>query len=169
MRFFGSGSTLGRRVVLSLASAAVLAVALSAVTRAQTPPAGGAPAAGAQADPFKFTSDAAAIIWSVKPDQTQAFEDVWKVIKGRMATSDKPDLKAMGDGLKIYKMPAVAGQPVSYLFLADPASKLTYEPSPFLLFDSGLFPERKEATELFDKLKVTIAGINPQPLVIIAK
>ena len=108
--------------------------------------------------------------WSIKPDQTQQFEDVWKVIRGRMATSDKPDLKAMGDALKVYKMPGAAGQPVSYLFLADPASKtLTYQPSPYLLFDSGLFPERKEATELFDKLSATIAGINPMPLSIIAK
>jgi len=165
MRFFGSGSTLGRRVVFSLGVAAVLGIALSAVTRAQTPPAGGAPAAAAQADPFKFTSDAAAIVWTIKADQTQQFEDVWKVIRGRMAASDKPDLKAMGDSLKIYKMPSPAGQPVPYLFVMDPASKLTYEPSPFLLFNSGLFPENKEATELFDKLKVTIQGIDPKPLV----
>jgi hypothetical protein len=163
MRFFGSGSTLGRRVVLSLGLAAVLGAALPAAaqTAPATPPA-------PQADPFKFSSDAAAIIWIIKPDQTQQFEDVWKVIRGRMATTDKPDLKALGDNLKVYKMPVVAGQPVQYLFIADPASKtLTYQPSPYLLFDSGLFPERKEATELFDKLSATIQGINPQPLVIL--
>jgi len=106
----------------------------------------------------------------IKPDQTSQFEEVWKLIKGRMASSDKPDLKAMGDGLKVYKMPAQPGQPVRFLLLADPSSKtLTYEPSPFLIYNSGLFPERKEAEEVYNKLAATIQGLEPMPLVVIAK
>lgn len=165
MRFFGSGSTLGRRVVLSLGLAAVLGTALVV---AQTPPAQTPPPA---ADPFKFSSEAAVVLWVVKPDQTQAFEDVWKVIRGRLAATDKPDLKALGESLKVYKMPSQPGQPVQYLFLADPASKTaSYAPSPFLLYESGLFTERKESDELFAKLNGTLGGnINPMPLTVISK
>jgi hypothetical protein len=40
---------------------------------------------------------------------------------------------------------------------------LTYQVSPYLLFESGLF-ERPEADELFKALQGAISRINPLPL-----
>ena len=85
-----------------------------------------------------------------------------------MLASDKPDMKAMGESLRMYKMPAAPGADVQYLFVADPASKTaSYNPSPFLLYESGLFPERKEADELFAKLAATIKNISPMAVTVV--
>jgi len=136
----------------------LLLVCASVVGRAEQAP-------GVQADPFKFSSDAAVIIWTIKPDQTENFESVWGVIRTRLTASPKPELKALGENLKIYKadVPPTA-QGVTYFFIASPVSKTTsYGVSPFLLFESGLF-ERAEADELLKLIQGTIAQINPIPL-----
>jgi hypothetical protein len=123
------------------------------------------PAAQVPADPFRFKSDAAIMIWTIKGDQTEAFESVWSVILSRLTASTKPELKALGDGLKIFKADA-PGSPAeaTYFMVASPASKTTsYELSPFLLFESGLF-ERPEADELYKLVSGTIVRINPFPV-----
>jgi hypothetical protein len=101
----------------------------------------------------------------VKPEGTADFESMFAAIKTKLAASDKPDLKALGDSLRIYKVegaPTPDGQ--LYFFVADPASKTTsYGLSPFLLFNSGLFT-RAEADELFKKVNTAIAGLNAIPL-----
>jgi hypothetical protein len=135
----------------------------------QAPAAGQPPAAGQAAtpaaDPFKFTTGAGAVIWYVKPDKTADFEAVWAAIRNKLSTTDKPELKQIGDTLKIYKVDAPAGpQGVMYLFVADPASPtVSYSPSPFLLFTSGLFTDA-EGRELFDKLNGAISSIGPMGL-----
>jgi hypothetical protein len=48
--------------------------------------------------------------------------------------------------------------------VADPASKtLSYSPSPFLLFQSGVFVDA-DARRLFDSLNAASNGINPLSL-----
>jgi hypothetical protein len=141
---------------------AVLALALVAEPAAQ---AGAKPEAQAAADPFRFTSDAAVMIWAIKPDQTEAFESVWNVIRSRLKGSAKPELKSLGESLTIFKAdtPGNPGE-ATYFLVANPASKTTsYELSPFLLFGSGLF-ERPEADELFKLISGTIIRINPFPV-----
>lgn len=140
----------------------VLAATLVAGPVAQ---AGAKPEAQAAADPFRFTSDAAVMIWAVKPDQTEAFESVWNVILSRLKTSTKPELKSLGESLTIFKAdtPGNPGE-ATYFLIANPASKTaSYELSPFLLFGSGLF-ERPEADELFKLISGTIIRINPFPV-----
>jgi hypothetical protein len=166
-------------VILGLAACLTAA----STARAQTPPAEGAqapPAGGQQAaapaqaeqpappDPFKFTSDAAVIIWQIKPESTGDFESVWGVIRSRAAAAtDKPEVKSILDSMKMYKHMAPPGTsgPVTYFFQIDPVLKSgTYNPT-FLLYESGMF-ERAEADELFNKLNTSInpPGINPIPL-----
>lgn len=130
---------------------------------------GAASAQGAKpepaADPFRFKSDAAVMIWAIKPDQTEAFESVWNVILSRLKASSKPELKALGEGLTIFRAdtPGNPGE-ATYFMIANPASKTTsYELSPFLLFESGLF-ERPEADELYKLVSGTIVRINPFPV-----
>jgi hypothetical protein len=133
---------------------------------ADTPPAPAAPAG----DAFAFSGKSGIISWVVKAGETEAFELVWTVIRGRLAASTDPDLRAMEATLTIFRMEDAEGQDATYLFLAHPAAKASYSVSPFLLYSSGLF-ERPEADELFETLQkatvrvtpVAVESINPSP------
>jgi hypothetical protein len=181
MSLVGFGSASSRRTIVILGLAAFVSAA--SVAGAQDPPTDGqapsapAPAAGAGAqqapapateDAFKFTTDAAVVIWQIKPEATADFESVWNVIRSRAASAtDSPEAKAIVDSMTLYRhvAPASATGPVAYFFQIDPVVKTaTYDPT-FLLFNSGLF-ERPEADELFNKLSASInpPGINPVPL-----
>jgi hypothetical protein len=134
-----------------------------------TPPAVQAPVAEpappAPADAFTFPSGAGMIFWIVKPEEAEAFELVWSVIRGRLADSQKPELRAIDASLTIFQEEPVPGQDASYIFLVDPAAKGTsYSVTPFLLFESGLF-ERPEADELFATLQKATVRVNPVAVV----
>ena len=180
MKLSSLAQACGRRVVVCLSAAAMLGAATAVFAQAapapaQAPAAGttAAPAAGQAAAPaapdaFKFTTDAGGIIWYVKADKTADFEAVWDAIRTKLAASDNPDLKAMSDGLKIYKLQAAPNaaptDDVMYLFVADPASKtISYSPSPYLLFTSKLFTDA-EGRDLFNKLSASITKISPMAL-----
>jgi hypothetical protein len=185
MKLWGFASMLGRRAFI-VASVAGLVVASAQVGLAQAPdPAGQAPAAPAgqppadqapvpapapEKDDFQFSSDAAILLWQIKPDKTTDFELVFKTLKTKLSASVKPDLKTIGDTLKIFKVDALgavaADAPVSYMVVIDPVVKTsTYNPVK-LLFDPELFP-REEAQPLFDKLAGAYSGINPLPLMMV--
>jgi hypothetical protein len=190
MTFLG-GAAWSRRAIVVLGLGAVLAVpSFAAAQAAQAPAAGGqAPASGgaapAQPDPFKFSSDAALMQWIIAATGADEFEKDWALIKSRLSASTKPDLKALGDGLHVYKIdiapaPAADGTPsFTYLVLADPASKtMTYAISPFLLFEAGCEPapapkgtgclfKYEEGDEIFKKLQGVVKGIGPNPLKVI--
>jgi hypothetical protein len=164
MRSLAVRSASSRRTIVAVLFAGLAFTAVR-VQAQDAPAAAPAQAPAPAADPFKFTTDAALMIFYVKPDQTAAFENVWGSIRGKLAASEKPELKALGDSLKVYRAP---GEPTpqgyTYFFVADPASKqLSYSPSPFLLFEAGLF-EDAQARALFDQLNGALNGINPLPL-----
>ena len=168
MSVFGSRSAVSRPFVAGL-FAALLGVAVSAEARQAAAPAPAAAAPAAQAapeDPFKFTGDAGYFQFLVKPDKTADFEDVWNQIFTKLAASEKPELKELGTSLQMFKLDraGAAADNVTYLFLASPALKtMSYSISPFLLFESGIFP-RAEADALFAKVSATVAGFGAQPL-----
>jgi len=142
-------------------SRALLAVVIAVLS-------GAAPALRAQDQPdtLKFTSGAGIVLNLVKPEKTADFEAVWTQIRTKLSSlADKPELKAMGDNLKIYKVdaPPNAQQGVTYLFICDPVSKTeSYNPTK-LLFESGAFT-REEADAIFAKLKDCYNQIVPWPL-----
>jgi hypothetical protein len=129
-----------------------------------------APPQATPSDPFRFSTDAAFMLFVVKPAETENFELVWSVIRSRMAESSKPDLRSLGATLKIFKVAAPPTPPpteVTYLFLADPTVKGTsYAVAPFILFESGLF-SRVEADELFKMLDSTLVRVSPFGLEVI--
>jgi hypothetical protein len=143
-------------------TAVLLAVVLLAPVGADAQ--GAAPPAAPPADPFAFSTDAAFMLFVVKPAETENFELLWSVIRSRLAESAKPELRALGANLKIFKVGAPPTPPpteVTYLFLADPSVKGTsYGVSPFLLYESGLFA-RAEADELFKLLETTLVRVSP--------
>jgi len=178
MTVVGSMSASSRRAIVMLSLAAVCA---ASEARAQQAPAAGAappaqPAQPAQQAPppddFKFSSDAALVIWSIKPESVGDFEKVFGVMRSRMAASDNPEVKALGDSMKVFKpgAPPQPGQPITYFVYINPASKTaTYNPT-FVLFQAKkadgmtMLFERAEADELYKLLSGSIAGINALPL-----
>jgi len=117
-------------------------------------------------DTLKFTGEAAIVLNLIKPEKAADFEAVWKDIKAKLAASDKPELKAFGENLKIFKVdsPPNPQTGVTYLFVSDPVSKTqSYNPTE-LLFKSGVWT-REEADGIFNKLKDCYNQILPWPLV----
>jgi hypothetical protein len=178
MRVVGLLSASSRRAIVMLGLAAVFAATEARAQQAPAAPAQGAPAAPAAAQPaqpadgMKFDSDAAMVIWSVKPENVADFEKVMGVIRARLTESDNPGAKALIASMKSYKaaVAAPAGQPATYITRIDPASKtLTYNPVS-ILFEmkkadgtTTIFT-RAEADELYKLLGGAIVSVNPLPL-----
>jgi hypothetical protein len=132
---------------------------------AQAPPAGGQPA-----DQFLFSGDAGLIIFQVKPDKAADFESAWMEIKTKLSASDKPDLKAQGESIKIYKIaaPPNPADPVGFLLQVDPPSKASYDPGK-IMFAPGSPWERKDADVTYKKIVDGIASISIMPLAKVSK
>ena len=117
-------------------------------------------------DPFKFSAEHVLLINQIKPEKAADFESAWAAIKDKLSKSAKPDLKEMGDGLKIFKLatPGAAGSPVLYIFEMSPPSKTqSYDPTQILFFSTAF--ERAEADAIYAKIKDAYASITPWPLV----
>ena len=122
-------------------------------------PAATAPAAESTADPFRFASDAALIMWQVQPDKAADFELVWRVIRQRAEANAGAEIRAIVMGMRIYQPGITGGDALTYVFHIDPVVKNgSYSPT-FLLFESKLF-ERAEADELFAKMSGALVAGN---------
>ncbi len=124
------------------------------------------PAAAAAPDPLKFTHEFVLVYNQVKPDKTTDFEASWATIKAGLVKSEKPELKELGESIKIFKVDAPPGATVNYFFSLTPPSKTqSYDPTK-ILFESGAF-SRDEADVIYGKLKdcYTAQGISTIPLV----
>jgi hypothetical protein len=162
MAVFGFGSAASRRSVVAVAFAAVLGTAMTVQAQQAAAPAA-APAP--QADPFKFETDGGGILWQVKAEKVAEFEAAWKEIRSKLPTSEVAGVKELVATLKLYKIAGDPGpQGVSYLFVADPASKaLSYSPT-FLLFETKVFPDA-DARRIFQVLQDASANISPLSLI----
>lgn len=135
----------------------------------QQPPAGQPPAAAAPAQPadqFMFTTDAGQVIFQVKPDKAADFESAWTEIKTKASGSEKPDWKAFGDSISLWKVNGTpAEQPAVYVLQVSPASKtMSYDPGKILFVPGGLW-ERAAADLVFKKIADSLAaGFNVLPL-----
>jgi hypothetical protein len=159
--FAGSLSAFSRRAFLVVGMAVLMcgAPSLLAQAQAQTP----APEAP---DPLKFTGDFVLLVYQVKSDKAADFESGWAAVKDKLSKSDKPDLKELGESLKIFKLntPAAAGADVVYVFHLNPPSKTqSYDPTKIIYF-SGAFPDRPEADAVYKKISEALKGITPWPL-----
>ena len=122
----------------------------------------GAAALGARqaADPLKFTHEFVLLYNQVKADKASDFESSWATIKAGLIKSEKPELKELGESLKIFKVDAPAGATVNYIFNLNPPSKTqSYDPTK-ILFESGAF-SREEADVIYAKLKDAYAPTSP--------
>ena len=158
MALSGFASVFSRRTVLTLALGAGLSIISTASVWAQA-------AAAPPQDDFKFNADSAAMVWTIKGDKVKDFEDAWTGIRTKLAASDKPELKALGESFKIFKLDVtpVPADGQTYFFIADPASKTSTYNITWLLFTSGLYT-RAEADAIFPKVQESIVQVNAFPL-----
>ena len=161
MALSGFASVFSRRTVLTLALGAGLSICSTANVWAQA-------AAAPPPDDFKFNAEAAAMVWTIKGDKVADFESVWTGIRTKLATSDKPELKALGESFKIYKLDVtpVPADGQTYFFIADPASKTSTYNITWLLFTSGIYPDA-EARPLFTKIQEALVQVNAFPLKVV--
>ena len=176
MKVADRGSALSRRIVIGFG---ILAVLVAARVSAQDAPAQGAPppAAPAPAAPapekcteqFTFKSEVGLIQWQVKADKVVDFDSAWSALRTKLQSAAKPDLKALGDSLNMFKSEAAVdaqgvGKIVNYYFIIDPVSSTQcYDPS-VLLYETGDLFQRAEADVIFNKLADSLAGIGGIPL-----
>jgi hypothetical protein len=91
--------------------------------------------------------------------------------------SEKPELKALGASMKVFKVAAniPADQPSLYMIQVTGASKtLSYNYGKIIFYSgndpgdkyAGIFPTQEAATPIYTKIKDSFApnGINPWPL-----
>lgn len=116
--------------------------------------------APAEADPFVFTTDAAMIMWQVRPDKVPDFELVWRIVRERAETQGSAEVKELVATIRLYQVEVTGGETISFVTHIDPVTPgASYGPT-YLLFESGLF-ERGEADELFALLTGALAETNP--------
>jgi hypothetical protein len=138
-----------------------------------------------QADPLKFSHDGALLlVWQIKPDRAEGFEQAWMTIRQALAKHQNADIRAFGESWSIHKVEAISPQSVIYIFHLNPVSKTySYNPSP-LLFETLKAPtpdpgaatppanppgtfSYDEAKAIFDKINgawIEAGGIVPWPL-----
>jgi hypothetical protein len=155
-----------RRIVIG-ALVSTLCLGVSIAEARQAAPAAAAPA-GQAPDQFMFTTDAGQVIFQVKPAAAADFESAWGEIKTKLAASDKPDWKALGDSMSLWKVASVgaaADAPAIYVLQVNPASKtLSYDPGKILFATGGLW-ERAVADPIYKKIVDSLAaGFNVLPL-----
>jgi hypothetical protein len=171
----------GRRALIGLGLAAIVAVGAGPVVAAQAtqtqppPQQPAAPAAPQQeADQLKFNIDTPILLMNqVKPDKTADFEAAWTSIRAGLAKiADKPDVKAFSDSLqKLYKVDlgGQGGQApvVLYIIQLDHPSKThSYNPVK-IIYDTlmgATVITREEADAIYGKLKESVQNIQFWPL-----
>jgi hypothetical protein len=164
MRFSGSVSSVSRRALMALA----LVAAFTGVAFAQDPAAPAQPAQQA-ADGLKMTEDHVILMYQIKAEKAADWEAGWTEIKAKLTASDKPDVKAFGESMHLFKAQLGASPTTLYVFDLDPTSKtFSYDPTKILYYDEAtktLFGDRAATDALYKKVdpKETLAAV-PQPV-----
>jgi len=152
-----------------------LAVLLAPVALfAQDPPAQQQPPAAAQPEPPKeprvtFTGDAGMLLFTIKGDQTTAFEDLVARVRTALSSSEDPIRKQQLTGWKVYKAsePAAEGNAL-YVLLADPAVKgAEYDPVMLVVEALGkeyATPENQAMVKQFVEVFANVNRLNLMPL-----
>ena len=144
----------GRRALVVLAVAALVAVTTTSSMKASAP---GQQAPAAAADPFKF--DAPCLVFlTLKPAGLEPFEQTMKSVFEALKKSEKAERKTQLAHWKVLKGAAQADGSVIYFWQLDEVNKdVTY--NPFLIMTEGGM-SNADVKAMFDKVNPNIAGIN---------
>jgi len=152
-------------------SCALLVALAPATVLAQDPPA--QPAAQQQPAPKEprvtFKTDAGVLLFTIKGDQTTAFEELVAKVRDLLAKSEDPIRKQQLNGWKVYKAAeAAAGGNALYVLVVDPAVKAA-EYDPIMLVVEGLgkdyaTPENQELVKKFAGVFANVNQLNLTPV-----
>ena len=148
-------------VAVALALVAGVSIVQAQATTAAPPAqqaAAAAPQAAPAADPLKFTTDDAAVIFQVTPGKETDFETGFKAMLTALKASPKPELQALGASMTLSK--AVTPPPSAmYVLMIHGASKtLSYAWGKIIYFSGGessatptMIVEKREDADLMFK------------------
>ena len=152
-------------------SCALLVALAPATVLAQDPPA--QPAAqqqpAAKEPRVTFKTDAGVLLFTIKGDQTTAFEELVAKVRELLAKSEDPIRKQQLNGWKVYKAAeAAAGGNALYVLVVDPAVKAA-EYDPIMLVVEGLgkdyaTPENQELVKKFAGVFANVNQLNLTPV-----
>lgn len=153
-----------RRPFVTTSCALLMALAPAAVL-AQDPPVQQQPPAQQQpATPKEprvtFKGDAGVLLFTVKPDQAAAFEELLTKVRDALSKSEDPVRKQQLEAWKLYKANEPgAGGGTLYILVADPALKGA-EYDPIMLLVEGLGKEyaTPENQEMVKRLAAAFTG-----------
>lgn len=158
MRLFGFLPAVGRRMVVALGVAGMM-FTIAPAAQAQDPAAAQVPAAP---DPLKFeNAEMVILLWQVKSETADDFQALVRELKAKMAMSEKADVKAQGDGIKLARVQTdpTQGPAIFLLTLEPPSSTLSYDPVKMIYENSGF--TREEADALYKRLSEAHVSITP--------
>jgi hypothetical protein len=100
-----------------------------------------------------FSTPAGALLFTIKADQTGAFEELVKKLRAGLAKSEDATLKQQAPGLKVYKAtePAVGGN-VLYVLIVEPTVP-NAEYDLFTILSKTMSDEEKRAPETAEMWK----------------
>jgi hypothetical protein len=116
-----------------------------------------------------FKGDAGVLLFTIKGDQTAAFEELAGKVKEALAKSEDPIRKQQLEGWKVYKAaePAAGGNAL-YILLADPAVKgAEYDPIMILVEALGkdyATPENQAMMKRFADVFANVNLLNLSPV-----
>ena len=152
-------------------SCALLVALAPATALAQDPPA--QPPAAQQPAPKEprvtFKTDAGVLLFTIKGDQTTAFEELVAKVRDLLSKSEDPIRKQQLNGWKVYKAAeAAAGGNALYVLVVDPAVKAA-EYDPIMLVVEGLgkdyaTPENQELVKKFAGVFANVNQLNLTPV-----
>jgi hypothetical protein len=158
-------------VVLAMVFSASIAHAqgTTAAPPAQQP-AAPAPQA-APADPLKFTTDDAVVIFQVQPGKETDFETGFKSMLAALAANAKPELKALGASMTLSK--AQIPNPMYLLSIHGVQKNLSYAWGKIIYFSGGeqsatpamIVEKREDADLMFKQIGDSIVTAGGQPQV----
>ena len=160
-----------RRSFVAVALALVAGVSIVRAQDTQAAPpaqqaAAAAPQAAPAADPLKFTTDDAAVIFQVQPGKETDFETGFKSMLAALAASPKPELKALGASMTLSK--AQIANPMYLLSIHGVQKNMSYAWGKIIYFSGGeqsatpsmIVEKREDADLMFKQIgeSIVIAG-----------
>ena len=158
--------------VVAFGVSTVQAQANTAAPPAQTP-AAAAPAQAPAADPLKFTTDDAIVIFQVTAGKETDFETGFKSMLTALGASAKPELKALGASMSLSKAQITAPNAMYVLMIHGASKSLSYAWGKIIYYSGGeagatpamIVEKREDADAMFKQIGDSIATAGGAPQV----
>lgn len=156
-------------VAVALAVVAIGVSTVQAMAQTAAPPAqqaaAAAPAQAPAADPLKFTTDDAIVIFQVTGGKETDFETGFKSMLTALAASPKPELKALGASMMLSKAEIQAPNAMYVLNIHGASKDLSYAWGKIIYYSGGeagvtpamIVEKREDADAMFKQIGDSIA------------